>query len=117
MTPPQERRDDSAVVALLTELGARVVQMQGALAEHIAEEPAEIEAATQRAIAAATGKAFPNDDPEGHRLWHEEVIGGIKAKKEFWQKMTFELTKLGIVGFLAWAGYQLWLAFLQGPHK
>jgi len=59
-------------------------------------------------------RAFPNDDADGHRLYHEEVIATQRARKEFWQKLTFELVKWGVVGFAGWAAVQLWSGFLKG---
>lgn len=58
---------------------------------------------------------FPKEDPVGHRLYHEEVIESIRARKDFWRKLTFELTKWGLIGFVAWAALSLWTDFLKGP--
>ena len=59
--------------------------------------------------------AFPGGDPVGHRMYHEELINQAKVKKEFWLKLTFELAKWGLIGFLGWAVLQLWHGALQGP--
>lgn len=45
---------------------------------------------------------FPNDDPAGHREYHESVIEKNKAYADLYRKMLFELTKYGLLGFLAW---------------
>ena len=60
-------------------------------------------------------RGFPNDDPQSHREYHEAKITEIKNRAEFWKKMTFELSKAGLLGFLVWAGYAMWNAFLHGP--
>jgi len=60
---------------------------------------------------------FPTDDPEGHRVWHESEIQRVKDRAEFWKKMTYELSKYGLIGFLGWTAYALWQAFLHGPGK
>lgn len=62
-------------------------------------------------------KAFPNDDPDGHRRFHEAEIRRAEARAEFWEKMRFEVVKWGLFGFLGWAAYQLWIAFIHGPQK
>lgn len=59
--------------------------------------------------------AFPGGDTAGHRLYHEEVIASMKARKEFWQKLTFELVKWGLLGFLGWMILQIWKGVLLGP--
>lgn len=61
------------------------------------------------------GKAFPGGDTDGHRLYHEEVIALTKQRREFWQKLTFELVKLGLLGFIGWLGVLAWRAVLAGP--
>lgn len=61
-------------------------------------------------------RAFPNGDPVGHCNWHEEEIDRIRSRKEFWKKMTFELAKWGLVGFLGWVVLQLWSGALKGPQ-
>lgn len=60
-------------------------------------------------------KGFPNDDPLSHREYHEAKIEQIKSRAEFWKKMTFELSKMGLLGFVAWVVYSMWISFLHGP--
>ena len=45
---------------------------------------------------------FPNDDPIGHREYHEAVIQKNKAYTDLYRKMLFELTKYGLIGFFVW---------------
>lgn len=56
-------------------------------------------------------------DIAGHRSYHEELIEQERAKTEYWRKMTFELTKYGLIGFILWVITQLWAAFIKGPIK
>ena len=56
---------------------------------------------------------FPGDDPGGHRVYHEAVIRKIEARAEFWQKMTFDLAKYGIIGLAGWAFVALWQAAVR----
>ena len=51
-------------------------------------------------------QAFPAGGYAGLRLYHEELIATMKARREFWQKLTFELAKFGLVGFIGWAFYK-----------
>ncbi len=60
--------------------------------------------------------AFPADDPVGHRAYHDEVINIARARKEFWQKLLFELAKWGLLGFLGWMLIAGWRDFLKGPQ-
>ena len=62
----------------------------------------------------ALKRGFPNDDPDGHRLYHEAVIETERARKEFWQRLTFELAKWWLLGFIGWSATQLWAGFLRG---
>ena len=59
--------------------------------------------------------AFAEDDPIAHREYHELLIKIVRDRSEFWSKMRWHLVEVGIFSFLAWAGYQLWKAFLMGP--
>lgn len=66
-------------------------------------------------ITALMCKAFPGEDPIGHRRLHEEQMKASAARAEFWRKMLFEISRGGLLGFLGWAVYALWKAFLVGP--
>lgn len=54
-------------------------------------------------------------DVTGHRSFHEALIEQAKSRAEFWRKMTFELIKYGLIGFIAWQLRESWVAFLKGP--
>lgn len=59
--------------------------------------------------------AFPEGDAAGHKRYHLASIKAAENKAAFWDKMQFELVRWGLIGFLGWAAYQLWAAFLHGP--
>lgn len=60
-------------------------------------------------------EAFPEKDFQGHKEYHEAKIASIQARKAFYDKLTFELTKWGLIGFAAWLFIDAWKAFLRGP--
>lgn len=60
-------------------------------------------------------KAFPDGDIEGHRKYHESIIVRNHEVAEFFKKLTFELVKYGLLGFIGWLLIISWKAFLQGP--
>ena len=65
---------------------------------------------------AALARAWPR--VIGQRC-HADKLGYLPPIKraEFWEAMAREIGKWGLIGFLGWAAYALWNAFLQGPHK
>ncbi len=89
------RRDNALIIRRLDEIAAHVTTLS---------------ATTER-----LALGFPGDDPAGHRAYHEAVIRRIEARAAFWQKLTFELVKYGVLGFLGWSAFALWQAFLRGP--
>lgn len=99
MTPPSERRDDNAMLNMLTQLNETVMAMRKELSEHMASEPHDI----AEAIEEAFQKSFPNGDADGHRRAHEAVIKTVEDKAEFWHDMRKSVMKWGIVGFAIWA--------------
>lgn len=115
-TQVERRRDMAALGALISlveELTAQVHEMSTKLDNHASSLPAEREAIIKKVLA----ETVPNGDAPGHKRWHESEIERVKARTAFWLKMRDELAKWGLIGFIAWAGYALWQAFLQGPHK
>lgn len=109
-SPPIDRRTPSSeLLILVQEVRANQVEISAKL-ESV---PSDI----AKALAILMKDAFPEGDPDGHRKHHEAVIKAAEEKAEFWTKMRYEITKYGLIGFIAWAGGYLWLGFLQGPHK
>jgi hypothetical protein len=62
-------------------------------------------------------QAFPEGDADGHRRHHEAVIKAAEDRAKFWNTMSTELAKWGLIGFVAWIAVHMWQAFLQGPSK
>ncbi len=54
-------------------------------------------------------------DVTGHRSFHEALVEQAKSRAEFWRKMTFELIKYGLIGFVIWQLRVSWIEFLKGP--
>jgi hypothetical protein len=113
----EDRRATDAITAKLLEM---VDRLQHKVLEHMATEAlvtqgliesvARVEAKADQFMA-----AFPDNDHRSHRVYHELLIAEARYKKEFWRKLLYDLMRLGALGFLVWAGYALWKAFLLGP--
>lgn len=102
MTDPHEHRreNDSAMLTLMQ-------QMRDDLRTHTEGEEGR--------LATIMDRAFPGGDPVGHRAAHEAQMKAVLDRAAFWSKMRFEITKYGLLGFLGWGVFALWLAFLKGP--
>ena len=101
------------MLELVKTIQSDVNSMRETLKTHIETEPKE----WASVLAELMQKSFPEGDPEGHRRFHEASIKKAEDSAVFWGKMRYEITRYGVFGFLGWASYQLWLAFLHGPHK
>lgn len=77
--------------------------------EHEERETAELRSALEAVV--------PDGDIEGHRRHHEALIKKAEESAEFWATMRKEIVKYGLIGFIGWAGFYLWQAFLLGPKK
>ena len=108
-----ERRSEEALLSLVTQIHEKVEKMQSALQQHMTEDSVKLANELRQLM----DNAFPFGDPHGHRAAHEASIRRAEARFEFWKKMSFELSKWGLFGFLGWAALQLWNAFLHGPTK
>lgn len=100
-----------AVSQLIERLMERMDRYDERLAAHMENETVEMKAMLQEALHAS----FPEGDADGHRRHHEALIRKAEESAEFWAKMKLEIYKYGLFGFLGWAGYALWQAFLKGP--
>lgn len=105
---------DARMMGLLVEIGRKLdalaeshTETRNKLEQHMLEEDEEI---------AKVRSAFPGGDMMGHRAYHEEVIAQIKDRREFWKKLSFELAKWGLIGFLGWLVIQVWHGALKGPQ-
>lgn len=109
-----ERRTNSELLlTFVKEILDNQHKLDAKLTDHMTNETQEL----AEAMAQMMASAFPEGDPDGHRKHHELVIRQAEAKAVFWEKMRFELVRWGLIGFLGWAVYALWHAFLAGPPK
>lgn len=102
-----------AVIAISKLTHDLIIRLDVKLSDHMTNETEEM----ARMMADILARSFPNADPEGHKRDHELRIRRVEASTKFWETMSLEISKYGLIGFLVWAGYALWNAFLQGPHK
>jgi hypothetical protein len=112
-TANYERRKHDAVIAMSQQLHDVVMSLRAELAEHMVNETKELAAM----VTSLLQRSFPEGDPEGHRKYHEASIARAEASAKFWQTLSLEIAKYGLIGFIGWAVYALWNAFLVGPHK
>lgn len=108
-----DRREHLVVLETVQRMESKLDTVTGELRRHIQEETNDI----AKEIAKLMKEAFPEGDPDGHRKHHELVIAREEARAEFWQKMLFELSRVGLLGFLGWLGVLAWKALLLGPKQ
>ncbi|WP_429474782.1 hypothetical protein [Paraburkholderia atlantica] len=53
-------------------------------------------------------KAFPGGDWDGHRRYHETLIGKAEARAKFYDDLRAELAKKGIWALIGLLGIALW---------
>lgn len=95
MPQTEERRDYSAISQDIKQF------VHDELAAHEEREKAWIKGILD---------AFPNQDVDGHREYHENKIKAAKAEEEFWKVAKSEVIKHGIaglIGVLKWVGILL----------
>lgn len=109
----ERRRSSPELIELIRTVHDNQLALSAKLDKHMKEETSEL----ADAIARLMKEAFPEGDPDGHRRHHELVIKQAEEKAEFWQKMRYELSKWGLIGFLGWVVVQLWNGVLAGPSK
>lgn len=97
----------------LQDIKGKQEDMQQTLTDHINTEPNE----WAEILNDLVKRSFPNEDPEGHRRYHEAEMNYMEARAEFWRKLLFEVSKYGLIGVVGWLAYTVWVAFLHGPGK
>ena len=118
----QEQQPDRTVAG--REIDAQLLRMldalQNTVSNHlVGEERTTVE--MRESIAVLTSKvdqfmlAFPGKDFRSHCEYHQLLIDAARAKRDSWQKVRYDLMRYSVIGFLIWAGYALWKAFLLGP--
>jgi hypothetical protein len=58
-------------------------------------------------------RAFPGDDPEGHRRFHDALIAESMARKKFWSDLSGRLIERGIWAVLAMLAAAVWVYFKE----
>jgi len=114
--PAQDRRqssDDKALLVLVQLVHDDVQKLKTKIDDVRTDESL----ALAEAVSDLMLKAFPEGDATGHKAAHEAEMAAILDRAEFWKKMRFELSRAGLLGFLAWAGVQLWHGVLAGPKS
>lgn len=107
----ERRANDSLVVLLMQEVHKKIDQMDKKLTEHMTNETITL----AQEIATLINTAFPNNDPQGHRAYHEVQMQAAADRAEFWKTMRTEISKWGLIGFVGWIVVTAWRAFLMGP--
>ncbi len=59
--------------------------------------------------------AFPGDDPEGHRRFHDMLIAESAARKAFWSDLRGRLLEKGIWAVLVFVAGAVWF-YLRKSH-
>lgn len=62
----------------------------------------DIKVLTERVDDLARG--FPNEDPDGHRLYHDAVIKRMEARTRFYEALRAELAKQGVWSLIVFIG-------------
>jgi len=96
--PFSDRMDRDAIIMLLKIVHDKIEAMDVKLTRHIHDETLTL----AEEIAHLMNKSFPQGDPEGHRAYHEASIKRAEANADFWEKMRFEISKWGLIGFTGW---------------
>lgn len=103
----------AALISLVENLTLRVHELGDKLDNHLAS----IALDRQKVIKDVLEETLPGGDASAHKKWHESEIKEKEARADFWAMLRNELAKYGLIGFIGWAGYYLWIAFLHGPPK
>ena len=119
--PQKDRRSDlnnQAILTLMETLSDQVKALRSEVAEikrssfyGVAMTSEMIEKAVNKAM----HSAFPDGDPELHRLAHEAEMKRIEARGNFYRTLQTEVAKWGLIGLIGWGALALWHSFLQGP--
>jgi hypothetical protein len=95
----EAQSNNEVMLALVQTIQKDVSDMQATLKAHIDTEPKE----WAKVLSDLMIKSFPDGDPDGHRRDHETRMKLAEEKAAFWAKMTYELKKWGLLGFILWS--------------
>jgi hypothetical protein len=62
-------------------------------------------------------RAFPNSDPDSHRLSHELHSKLLQERADFWSELRVSVATWGMIGVLGFIIVTVWKALLLGPIK
>ncbi len=114
MSDPIDRRAPSQeLLELVRIIHANQLEMDRKLTDHMKNETQELAEAITKLMA----DAFPQGDLYGHRKAHVAWIEEVEQRTDFYRTLKKKLVEWGLLGFLGWAIYALWTAFLQGPNR
>ncbi len=109
-----------AILVLLNQIHTDLQEVKGEqkkmgeiLTDHINTEPKEWAEQLRQLMK----DSFPDGDADGHRKAHEYAMKQAADRSEFWSKMTYELTKWTLIGFLAWTAVSLVQAAANHLHE
>lgn len=106
--PPTNRADDSLLAQHVLDEQMRYAAIEKTLAE-IKEMFTDVNSAF------LVDQRSNKPDYVGHAAAHMAWIDAQRARKDFWNKMSFELTKWGLLGFLGWLlASAVWPAIVKG---
>ena len=117
---PERRQDpnNQAVLEYLRELADQMSHLRAEVQEvkrtHQFSNAITTEM-IEKAVSKSMAAAFPEGDPDGHRISHELAIATARSRADLYEALKKEVAKYGILGLLGWAGVAIWHAFLQGP--
>lgn len=96
---------DQILFRMIVEQGGKLDEIARALADHAQREGLRI---------SGVELGFPGGDPSGHRAYHEAIIRRAEQRAEFWQKLSVELAKWGLIGFLGWLAVAAYHEAMKG---
>lgn len=105
----ERRQLSSELIELIREIYVNQLAIDAKLTQHMREETVEL----TNEIAQLLIRSFPDGDPDGHRRRHESELKQAEAKAAFWEKMAFEITKWGLLGFLGWVNVEIYKIVLS----
>lgn len=90
-SPSKDQKAIQALIATVNRMDARLGQEHAENRSDTADFKREV-----RDKLDELRRAFPGDDPEGHRRFHEALIAESAARKAFWSDLRGRLIEKGI---------------------
>ena len=99
----------------LDNTNAKLDASEERLSKHMEDEE-DVLVEVKAQVASLHG-AFPEEDIQGHHSYHQSLIERNKWITSLCKDSVKEIAKYGLLGFLGWLLYHLWIDMLAGPHK